>query len=371
MAKNKIKKHKQKEYSKPPKLSLVLLDWGVREHFQALYWLQEQDVKREDYELIWVEVHDKVADYAMEHADTVITCGYPGRYHKHVAYNAGLLEAQSDLVCILDSDAVFPKNFISSVINNFETGDRKYKPLILMHYEARTHIEYPGNENIKSIDQVKSYPWKELWENVGACMTVRKSDAINFGGFDEHKSLRGFYCGPYDLGWRMINAGIPEIWEDPKKCVIWHFAHPAPHSSAHNIPDKKNKKSDRYNMHLAGHALVSVESFSSGRLLPLTENKLIHKRRMDGRRIGSKLEEEYCDMCSVSGFSSCMKIKIYLLNRIEVLGHKTLNLKILNYKMKSPESVLYKLSVRFDLPSRFPAMINFYRKCRKKFLNIK
>lgn len=347
--KNKIIVHKRRKFTKPPKVSLILLDWSVREHFQALYWMQKQDVKREDYELIWVEVHDKVADYAMEHADTVITCGYPGRYHKHVAYNTGVLEAQGDLVCVLDSDAVFPENFISSILDNFETGDREYKPLVLMHYEARTNIEYPGNENIKSIDEVKSYPWKELWENVGACMTVRRADAINFGGFDEHKSLRGFYCGPYDLGWRMINAGIPEIWEKPEKCVIWHFAHPAPHSSANNIPDKKNKKNDYYNLHLAGHALVSVESFSSGRLLPLKENKYIHKMRMKGRRIGSELEKEYSELCSASGFSKKRKIIIYFLNKIEMFGHK--------------------MSVYFDLPNRFPKLINFYRRCRRAAVN--
>jgi len=42
---------------------------------------------------------------------------------------------------------------------------------------------------------------------------------------------------------------------------------------------------------------------------------------MSGRKIGSKLEEEYCNMCSVYGFSNYMKMKIYILNRIEVLGH--------------------------------------------------
>ena len=43
-------------------------------------------------------------------------------------------------------------------------------------------------------------------------MTVRKADAIRFGGFDEHADYRGYLCGPYELGWRLVNAGLPEVY---------------------------------------------------------------------------------------------------------------------------------------------------------------
>ena len=40
------------------KLSIILLDWSVREYFQALHFLRKQSVPRDQYELIWVELYD-------------------------------------------------------------------------------------------------------------------------------------------------------------------------------------------------------------------------------------------------------------------------------------------------------------------------
>lgn len=37
------------------KVSVILLDWSVREHFQALHFLKTQNVPRSQYELIWVK----------------------------------------------------------------------------------------------------------------------------------------------------------------------------------------------------------------------------------------------------------------------------------------------------------------------------
>jgi hypothetical protein len=70
---------------------------------------------------------------------------------------------------------------------------------------------------------------------------------------------------------------------------------------------------------------------------------------MKGRRIGSELEKEYSELCSASGFSKKRKIIIYFLNKIEMFGHK--------------------MSVYFDLPNRFPKLINFYRRCRRVAIN--
>src|SRR5690242_4241019 len=54
-----------------PKVSIILLDWSCRESFHAFEWLERQDVPRDQYEVIWVELHDRVAPEAMQHADVV------------------------------------------------------------------------------------------------------------------------------------------------------------------------------------------------------------------------------------------------------------------------------------------------------------
>ena len=39
------------------KLSIILLDWGVRESFHSLDYLNRQTVARDQYELIWLEFY--------------------------------------------------------------------------------------------------------------------------------------------------------------------------------------------------------------------------------------------------------------------------------------------------------------------------
>ena len=46
---------------KQPRVSLILLDWGVRESFHLLHYLKMQTVPREDFEVIVIEYHDHVS----------------------------------------------------------------------------------------------------------------------------------------------------------------------------------------------------------------------------------------------------------------------------------------------------------------------
>ena len=196
----KIKVHKRRPSDKPVKVSIILLDWSCRERFHALDWLNRQDVARDQYELIWVELHERVVPTVMEKADVVIACGQDGLYHKHRGYNIGLLHTKGKVITVCDSDAVFPENFIASIIDSFNlTQTDTPESKVLMHYQWRTPALYP--DGISRIDELMRFQWSDLWPNVGACMSVSKFDAIRFGGFDEHKSFRGYLCGPYDLGW--------------------------------------------------------------------------------------------------------------------------------------------------------------------------
>jgi hypothetical protein len=297
-----VKVHKANDSGPPPKVSVILLDWSCRERYFALDWLSCQDVPREEYELIWVELHDLVVPEVMEKADVVITCGQKGRYHKHMGYNAGLLKAMGEVVTVCDSDAVFPPTFISSIKDKFGlSGVGERRSLVLMHYEWRTKSRYP--DGMSDLKDINNHVWVPLWENVGACVSVRNDDAIRFGGFDEHKSFRGYLCGPYDLAWRLINAGIPEEWHDPV-VALWHFDHP--NEDYYNL--KRIKLETIMELafirpHLKEHSLMAVEALSTGRLLPLKENPGIHKLRMSRRIIGSDYERGYSTETGPEGFS--------------------------------------------------------------------
>src|SRR5262249_18537743 len=104
------------------KVSVVLIDWGVRESFHSLEYLNKQTVPRDDFELIWVEFYSRkpepiarmVATPGRPMLDQWLVLCYPEEfiYHKHRAYNAGLLAASGEIVVICDSDAMFRPSFI-------------------------------------------------------------------------------------------------------------------------------------------------------------------------------------------------------------------------------------------------------------------
>lgn len=298
--------HKHNARPTDPVVSIILLDWSCRESFHTLGWLSKQDLPRDQYELIWVEIYDRVVPDVMEKTDAVITCNQSGLPNKHAAYNAGVLHARGQLVTICDSDAVFPKDFVSSILKTFMSPAAVgHQSLVLMHYEWRSPHTYPPN--LTDIAQLSDHPWLELWPNVGACMTVRKEDAIRFGGFDEHRSFRGHRAGPYDLGWRLINAGLPEIWHD-SRVSLWHFAH-----ANSDKPDDLWGRNRTVYPHISGHVLTAVEAFSTGRILPLQENPQIHALRMSMRHIGTKYEEAYATLTAPTGFSKLQTVKFWLL----------------------------------------------------------
>lgn len=303
-----------------PRLSFILLDWGCRERFTTLDWLNKQDVPRDQYELIWVELYDRVMDEVMEKADAVITCNQRGIYHKHIGYNVGLLQARGDLICVCDSDAVFPADFVSSVFKSFgiERGGVAL-PQVLMHYEWRTSLLYPEElSDAEILKDMERWKWWPLIVNEGACVTVRRKDAIRFGGFDEHSSYIGYLCGPYDLAWRLVNAGWLEIWHD-SSVALWHFAHPDP-IGTNGQKASLRQLMEKAHPHMQGHALTAVAAFSTGRFQPLQENSEIWALRMKDRQIGSELETRYSALTGQDGFSSWYVRKLWISLIQEILG---------------------------------------------------
>ncbi len=282
-----------------PLVSFILLDWNCRESFHTLDWLNRQNVDRGLYELLWIDLYDRVAREALDKADAVVTCQQKGMYHKHKGYNVGTLLAKGKIIIVCDSDAVFPENFVESVLTRYGLVDGKEaESLVLMYHEWRTSTEYP--DDLSDADTLSErYEWWPLWPNAGACACFRKEDAIRFGGFDEDGSLRGYMCGPFELGWRLVNAGIPEEWYDENSVALWHFAHPDPFGTTHRIGFFRTLEILR--PHINGHALTAVTAFSTGRLLPLTENTHIWDLRMKGRRIGTEFEAAYSNLLPLSG----------------------------------------------------------------------
>lgn len=293
-----------------PLVSFILLDWNCRERFHTLDWLNSQSVDRTLYELIWIDLYERVVPEVVEKADIVATCQQKGMYHKHKGYNVGFLLSKGRIVIVCDSDAVFPPNFVQKVLERYGLIDQEDAvPLTLMFHEWRTASLYP--EGLQSTDGLQQrFDWWPLIPNAGACACFRREDVIRYGGFDEDEAFRGYMCGPYDLVWRLVNAGLPEEWHD-ERVALWHFAHPDPVTANGFLPNF-SRSFENMRPHVDGHALLAVEAFATGRILPVTENAHIWHLRMQDRRIGSEFEMLYGSCLRQSGIVKkkyvCMQI---------------------------------------------------------------
>src|ERR1700736_6634715 len=104
-----------------PRLSLIFLDWGVRESFHILHYLKNQTIPRKDFEVVLIEYYDGVSKPAKQfesEIDTWVLLEMPSDcyYHKHLMYNAGTVLSQGEILMFADSDAMVRPTFIETVL---------------------------------------------------------------------------------------------------------------------------------------------------------------------------------------------------------------------------------------------------------------
>lgn len=284
------------------KISIILIDWSVRESYHSIEYLNKQNIARDIYEIIWVEYYDYkspvINEYAINgYVDKWIVLGQTGQYKKHLMYNEGIAAAGGEIIVICDSDAVFSSNFVGSVIKAFEKNNN-----IVLYLEEVRNISkcfYPfkmiSPEEIMKIPNFINWDYTQKkplglltdyniihFRNYGACFCARREDIIKAGGCDEHSHYASFLCGPYELGWRLVNGGLKEIWHE--KEWILHLWHPW-----------VNKDKEIFGLD-DGYwlSLVALEAKNTKRIYPLVENEKIKKLRIGGKT-GENFEKHATD----------------------------------------------------------------------------
>lgn len=311
---------------KRPTVSFVLLDWSCRESFHSLDYLAQQNVARDDYEIIWIEYYKtksdplnaKIAEYteraASSPVDLWLVMGMDRSlyYHKHLMYNIGIAQSRGDIVIICDSDAMFPANFVETVISTFEENPRS-----VVHFdEVRNSrqefypFNYPSFEELLGPGVIN---WRNgkttgLWDsddplhsrNYGACFCARRDDLIEIGGADEHLDYLGHVCGPYELTFRLVNKGLREIWHD--RVFIYHTWHPGSDGDFNYIGPSDGR-------HMSTTALEARES---GRVMPLLENAAIRALR-EGKDVDptALIDPSYAEAWTEEAVSRSPRFKLF------------------------------------------------------------
>ena len=267
-----------------PKLSLILLDWSVRESFHLLHYLARQDVPRDAFEVLVIEYYSRVSEALRKfesEVDTWLLLEMPEDcyYHKHLMYNAGILLARGELCVICDSDAMVKPGFIRSITETFEQD-----PNLVLHLDQFRNnrrdfypFNYPSFEAVAGEGCINNSGGRTTGildhrdpihsRNYGACMCARRSDLIDIGGADEHLDFVGHICGPYDMTFRLVNHGRRELWHPTE--FMYHTWHPGqagvdnylgPHDGRHV-------------------STTSLAALSARRVRPLLENPALRRLR--------------------------------------------------------------------------------------------
>ena len=268
-----------------PRISLILLDWGVRESFHLLHYLKQQTVPRDAFEVILIEYYSGISEPLRQfesEVDLWVLLDMPGDcyYHKHLMYNTGIVMSRGYVVMIADSDAMVRPTFLETVLRRFES-----EPDLVYHMDEFRNIRrdfypfnYPTFEEVLGDGCINNRGGKTTGildridpvhtRNYGSCMCARRADLIAIGGADEDLSYLGHVCGPYDMTFRLMNAGRGLCWETDE--YLYHTWHPGSDGV-----DNYMGPHDGKNM-----SITAFRALCSGRVPPLVENGAIRLLRM-------------------------------------------------------------------------------------------
>ncbi len=333
-----------------PKVSIVLLDWSVRESFHVLHYLNEQSVAREQYEIIWIEYYDRKAkeiDAGLKECassgkhpflDTWIKMDMPKDvyYHKHLMYNVGIAAGNGRIITFMDSDAVVSPTFIGAIINSFEKNsnqvlhmdqvrnvNRKYYPF---NYPSIPEISSKGCINIVNNKPAGLFsvlpPNPSFIVNYGACMSALRDDLIAIGGADEHIDYLGHICGPYEMTFRLFNTGKKVTWHQNE--FLYHTWHPGQGGDKNYIGP-----SDGRNV-----STTALDVRRTGRILPLVENQAIKAMRLGQDNENSISLLELSVSKSESGKWAVDKLKAKSVNNSELTQKGSANRDIFSRSKK-------------------------------------
>jgi hypothetical protein len=269
-----------------PRLSIVLLDWSVRESFHLLHYLSRQTIPREQFEVIVVEYYSResVALRPFRHeVDTWVLLEMPATccYHKHLMYNVGIAVARGEVLVFCDSDAMVRDGFLGAIAQTSACD-----PNIVLHLDQFRNLRrdfypfnYPSFEDVLGDGCINESGGRTrglassadpLHErNYGACMAARRADLIAIGGADEHVDYLGHICGPYELTFRLINWGRREVWHDSE--FLYHTWHPGQAGDGNYLGPHDGR-------HMSTTAL---EALVSGRVTPYVANRAIERLQHD------------------------------------------------------------------------------------------
>ncbi len=170
-----------KSSRRPARLSVLLADMNGSHYHRLSSSLTRQTLPRDDFEVIVVDVFDRLSPTLTEFADTAIACGQSEYlYNRNAAFNTALANASGAFVAIFDRDTDLPGDTLESLLREFEDG---------------------AAENLLVVNQ-DAAPFDRKNLHFAALSRAR---ALRCGGLEEAPTRAGGLGGPYELVQRLLS----------------------------------------------------------------------------------------------------------------------------------------------------------------------
>ena len=210
-----------------PKISVVMIDGSFRERYESIDFMARQGFAPEDYELIWVEYYDTIANDLQRRIDKAcasdrnfraISLGRSGTYHSSYCFNRGIAEARGELVVIPDADVIAEPDFLQTVWEDHAVSD-----LLVTYYHRYNEPEDKRNNDV-NIEHLRKVCELTNPANHGACIAVRRKWLIEINGYEQSPIFAtGFHANDKDIYARLCSLGLMVRWNPDVK--LWHPWH--------------------------------------------------------------------------------------------------------------------------------------------------
>ncbi|NKB57019.1 MAG: glycosyltransferase [Alphaproteobacteria bacterium] len=175
-----------KESERPISLSVLLADVNGSRYPQLMTALKRQSLPRSNFEIIAVDVFDRISPAIQDEADTIIALGQSEYlYNRNVAFNMALSRARGQVVALFDNDAEPDEDMLARLLAFFEGGAKDAFVVV--------------NDNAIPIDRHSLN-----------FLSLTRARALRSGGLDESPYRAAGMGGPYELGQRLL-SDYPEI----------------------------------------------------------------------------------------------------------------------------------------------------------------
>lgn len=207
-----------------PRISIIMVDGSFRESFHSIDFFGNQTLPATEYELLWVEYHDRVKSHLKSKVAQfpnmrIIKLGGDGVYHSSFCFNAGIKASAGELLFIPDADVVVERDFLERVWEEHAKNQRLVMYIYRFNEPEEKHVPYIEIEHLRKVC-VLTNP-----ANYGGCVSIRKVWLMEINGYEQHPLFgTGYHANGLDLYTRLRNLGLHVMWHP--KLRLYHPWHP-------------------------------------------------------------------------------------------------------------------------------------------------